>query len=59
MITEHYYTKVNNKMKSHYKSVKSMSKPKERSISKDALVGSIIGIGGLTLIAIIGILIHH
>lgn len=58
MITQHYYTKINNKVKSHTLT-KTMSKSKEKSISKDSLIGASIGIGGLTLIAIIGILIHH
>jgi hypothetical protein len=58
MITEHYYTKINNKMKSHTLD-KTMSKTKEKSVSKDAFISAIIAISGLTLIAIIGILIHH
>tara|TARA_R110000803_G_scaffold100884_2_gene168908 strand:+ start:407 stop:577 length:171 start_codon:yes stop_codon:yes gene_type:complete len=56
MITNHYYTKISAKAR---RNTKSMSKKREQRISKDALIGSIIGIGGLALIAIIGIFIHH
>ena len=55
MITNHYYQKINNAKNI----VKPITKETEQKISKDALIGSVIGIGGLALIAIIGILIHH
>tara|TARA_R110002074_G_scaffold308614_1_gene479416 strand:- start:271 stop:408 length:138 start_codon:yes stop_codon:yes gene_type:complete len=45
-------------MKSHTLD-KTMSKTKEKSVSKDAFISAIIALSGLTLIAIIGILIHH
>ena len=58
MITNHYYTKINNEMKSHA-SVKTMSRTKEKLVSKDAFIGAFMGIGILTLMAVIGIFIHH
>lgn len=56
MITNHYYQKIDTQSRKH---VKPISKKSEQRISKDAFIGSVIGIGGLALIALIGILLHH